>query len=235
MRAVGRAGESLKGRYIIAEDVGTSVEDMAEIRKSTAHVVGLATEHGGGGDPSTLTAHGSFVGIRAAVDSVGRPEGLGGLRVRVQGLGPVGWHRRRRLADAGAELVVADMRGDVVAKAVETFGARAVGPDEIHAADADVFAPCALGAVVDDRTIPRLKVRIVAGSANNQLAEGRHGAVLRQRGILYAPDYVINSGGLMHVAAERGGYDRAKVHARIEGIYDILMGIFPREIGRAHV
>jgi leucine dehydrogenase len=228
MRAMGRAVERLRGRYIVAEDVGTSVEDMAAICTETAHVVGRPADRGGSGDPSPFTAYGCLVGIRAALDHLGRADGLRGARVAIQGLGHVGWHLARLLAEAGARLIVSDIRPEIVERAVRTFGAEAIAVDEIHTADVDVFAPCALGAVINDRTIPALKARIVAGSANNQLAEGRHGAVLRQRGVLYAPDYVVNAGGLMNVAAELGTYDATAVRRRIEGIYDTLMDIFAR-------
>lgn len=228
MEAMGRAVENLKGRYIVAEDVGTSVEDMAAIRRHTTHVVGLPAESGGSGDPSPQTALGCFMGIMAAVEYGGRKGGLDGLTVAVQGLGHVGRHLCRLLADAGARLVVTDIREDAVADAVASFGARAVALDEIHAVEADVFAPCALGAILNDATIPQIRARIVAGSANNQLAEARHGAALRRAGILYAPDYVVNAGGLMQVAAERSGADAATLRRQVEGIRETLHGIFSR-------
>lgn len=228
LQAMGRAVENLKGRYIIAEDVGTGVEDMSHIRKETRHVTGLAPEQGGSGDPSPSTALGVLMGIRAAVDYQGRQKNLSGLRVAVQGMGHVGFHLCRYLAAEGAVLTVTDIREESIRRAVDAFGATAVATDEIFDADVDVFAPCALGAILDDRTIPRLKAGIVAGSSNNQLAEARHGEALRQRGILYAPDYVINAGGVIQVAAEREGHDRDQVTRKIKGLYETVLDILKR-------
>ena len=228
MRAMGRAVENLKGRYIIAEDVGTGVEDMSHLRTQTRHVTGLAPEQGGSGDPSPSTALGVLMGVRAAVDYQAQRKDLSGLRVAVQGLGHVGFHLCRLLAAEGAELTVTDIREDTVKRAVEAFGATTVAADQIFDADVDVFAPCALGAILDDDTIPRLKAGIVAGSANNQLAEARHGDALRQRGILYAPDYVINAGGLIQVAGEREGKGRDQVSRKIKGLYETVLDILKR-------
>ncbi len=228
LRSMGRAVENLKGRYIIAEDVGTGVEDMSHIRAETRYVTGLAPEQGGTGDPSPSTALGVLMGVRAAVDYQSKHKNLSGLRVAVQGLGHVGFHLCRYLAAEGAELTVTDIREDSVQQAVEAFGATAVSTDEIFDADVDVFAPCALGAILDDDTIPRLKAGIVAGSSNNQLAEARHGDALRQRGILYAPDYVINAGGLIQVAGEHEGKGRDQVARKIKGLYDTVLDILRR-------
>ncbi len=228
LQAMGRAVENLKGRYVIAEDVGTGVEDMSHIRKETRHVAGLAPEQGGCGDPSPSTALGVLMGLRAAIDYRGEHKSLSGMRVAVQGLGHVGFHLCRYLAAEGAELVVSDIREESVRRAVKTFGATAIAADQIFDADVDVFAPCALGAILNDETIPRLKAGIVAGSANNQLAEARHGDALRQRGILYAPDYVINAGGVIQVAGEREGLDRDKVTRKVKGLYDTVLDIFDR-------
>jgi leucine dehydrogenase len=230
MAAMGRAVDRLAGRYIIAEDVGTSVEDMAVVRNITRHVAGL--KDGGSGDPSPATARGVFMGIRAAVDYRLRRNSLDGLRVVVQGLGNVGWDLCRQLADEGVRLSVSDIRQDHVERAVETFGAAPIDTDSIFDVEADVFAPCALGAVINDNTLPRLKVAVVAGSSNNQLAEDRHGALLAERGILYAPDYVINAGGVINISHEFGpsgtGYDRTTAFAHVDRIHDTLMTIFKR-------
>jgi len=228
MAAMGRAVERLAGRYIIAEDVGTSVEDMAVVRTVTSHVAGL--KEGGSGDPSPATAHGVFMGIRAAVGYKMRRNSLDGLRVNVQGLGHVGLHLCRQLADEGARLAVADIRREHVEEAVDSFGATPIDPDSIYDVEADVFAPCALGAVINDDTLPRLRVSVVAGSANNQLAENRHGAALAARGILYAPDYVINAGGVINISHELdgGGYDRETAFAHVGRIHDTLLTIFSR-------
>lgn len=226
MQAMGTAVDRLGGRYIVAEDVGTSVEDMAEIARRTAHVSGLDS---GGGDPSPVTAYGTFIGLRASVARrLGRSD-LRGLRVAVQGLGHVGQHLCRHLHEAGARLLVSDLRGEAVQEMVDRYGAEPVPADAILAAEADVFAPCALGGVIDDAALDRLKVAVVAGAANNQLAEDRHGAALAARGILYAPDYVINAGGVINVAHEvlyRGDYDRDRVMAHVGRIAGTLDDVF---------
>ncbi|MGP1394787.1 MAG: Glu/Leu/Phe/Val family dehydrogenase [Inquilinaceae bacterium] len=224
MRAMGRAVDALGGRYIVAEDVGMTVADMGEMRRTTRYVSGLSPQQGGSGDPSGATARGVFVGLRAALAHRGRE--VGGSVVAVQGLGHVGMALCRLLADHGARLIVADTRPEAVTRAVEAFDAVAMAPDTILEAEADVFAPCALGAVIDDDTLPRLKAGIIAGSANNQLAEDRHGEALRRRGILYAPDYAINAGGLMRVAAEWLGTDDGAVAARVEGIARTMTDIY---------
>ena len=225
-RAMGRFVESLGGRYIVAEDVGISVADVETMGRETRHVAG--TSAGGVGDPSPATAYGVFMGIRAAVKQrLGRDD-LEGLRVAVQGLGHVGTHLCRYLAEAGAKLIVTDINQASVARAVAEFGATAVAPDAIIGAEAEVYAPCALGATINDETLEILKAPIVAGSANNQLAEPRHGAELRQRGVLYAPDFVINAGGIIVISHEGPNYDQTAAFAHIGGIHDTLLEIFRR-------
>lgn len=225
MRSMGRAVERLGGRYIVAEDVGTTVDDMAEIHRETAHVSGLPESLGGTGDPSPATAFGVFMGIKAAAEHAGWKDGLTGRTVAVQGLGSVGRQLCRHLADAGARLIVTDLHQPAIDSAVLEFGATAVDPGDIIGIDADIYAPCALGGTINDRTIPSLKVRIVAGSANNPLADAAHGDALRKRGIIYAPDYVINAGGLIKVAEAKLGHDPAATERKIEGIYDITRRI----------
>ncbi len=227
MQALGRAVDRLGGRYIVAEDVGTSPRDMAEVRKETVHVAGLAE---GGGDPSPATAFGVWRGIHAAVRRrLGRAD-LNGVRVAVQGLGHVGHHLCRHLHREGARLFVADLRPAAVARAVAEFGAVPVAVDAIRAVEADVFAPCALGAVIDDEAVACLAAAVVAGAANNQLAAERYGEALAARGILYAPDYVINAGGLINIHHERapGGYDRAAAFAHVARIEGTLAAVFDR-------
>lgn len=224
--AMGRFVDSLGGRYISAEDVGVSVEDVETMARVTPYVVG--TRAGGTGDPSPATAYGVLMGIRAAVAERLGQESLAGLRVAVQGLGHVGLHLCRMLHEAGATLVVSDLNAAAVARATCQFGAEAVAPAAIFDADCDVFAPCALGAVLDDTTIPRLKAKVVAGSANNQLAEARHGAMLMRRGILYAPDYAINAGGVIAVSHDGPGFDKGLVTRQVARIYDTLREIFRR-------
>lgn len=225
LRAMGRFVDGLGGRYITAQDVGTTVRDMDVMRLETEHVRGLSN---GTGNLSPATARGVYAGIRAAVAfRLGR-NGLGGLRVAVQGLGSVGYGLCKFLAEDGVELLVTDLHDEVVRRAVEAYRATPVGVDEIFEQDVEVFAPCALGAVIDDHSVDRLKAKIVAGSANNQLAEIRHGDALHARSILYAPDFVINAGGVIDSAEEGPDYDTERVLKRVETIYDTLMDIFRR-------
>ena len=223
-RAMGRAVQRLAGRYIVAEDVGISVADVDIMAQETRHVCG--TSKGGAGDPSPATAYGVYMGIcAAAAHHLGRNT-LEGLTIAVQGLGHVGYHLCKHLAKAGAKLVVTDINDAQVQKVVKEFDAACVGPDDIYGVDCDVYAPCALGATINDETLTVLKARIVAGSANNQLLEPRHGGILAQRGILYAPDYVINAGGVIHISHEGRNYDRDKAFAHVGEIHDTLIEIF---------
>lgn len=232
LAAFARALEQLNGRYIAAEDSGTSVADMKTMTQFTRHVAGIhdkpSDQGTRSGDPSPATAYGTFIGIKAAVkERLGR-DSLEGLRVAVQGVGNVGFDLARQLKAAGAQLWVTDIHREPLLQAGKELGATVVAPEEIFGLDVDVFAPCALGAVLSDATIPQLKASIVAGAANNQLAEPRHGVELMKRGILYAPDYVINAGGIIDVYHERIGFDRAALIKHIEGIEDNLMEIFER-------
>lgn len=217
--AFGRAVDSLGGKYITAEDVGTKPEHLEIVRRMTKHVVGLPDTSG---DPSPVTAFGVFNGMKACLEHVYGTDSFEGRTIAVQGLGAVGMSLCRHLHEAGARLVVTDLGQERVNRAVSEFGAEAVAPDDIYGVECDVFAPCALGAVLNDETIPQLKARIVAGSANNQLAEHRHGDMLRERGVLYAPDFIINGGGVINVYHELapGGYDREKALARVAKIRD---------------
>ena len=225
LRAMGRAVERLGGRFTISEDVGLTVEDLSVFARETEHVVGLAGESG---DTSPPTARGIYRGILAvACHALGRGD-LGGVRIAVQGLGNVGYRLCEHLAADGAHLVVTDVEPARVARAHTELGAEAVAPEAIYDQAADIFAPCALGAVINDDTIPRLAVRAVAGAANNQLAEDRHGVALAERGILYAPDYVINAGGAINASQEKHGYDAARARRRIDGLYDTLLALFER-------
>jgi leucine dehydrogenase len=229
LRSAGRAIEWLGGRYITGEDVGTTVDDMVEIKRSTDHVLGLPEHLGGCGDPSPRTALGCFVGIEASVRHRLGLTDLAGVRVAVQGLGNVGWNLCGLLAKAGAELVVSDVREELMAAAAHEFGAAPVRPEVVYEAKVDVFSPCALGAVINDDTLPVLTASVVAGGANNQLAdETRHGAMLQQRRILYAPDYVINGGGMIQLALERTALDWAEVDRRVRAIDGTLTEIFDR-------
>jgi leucine dehydrogenase len=217
--AFGRAVERLGGRYITAEDVGTAPEDMVAVKRMTNHVAGLPATSG---DPSPATAFGLFNGIKACLEQAFGSDAVRGRHVAVQGLGAVGMHLCRFLHEDGAQLTVTDISQERLDAAVTGFGAEAVAIDEIFDVDCDVFAPCALGAVINDSTIDRFKARIIAGSANNQLAEPRHADALRERGILYAPDFIINGGGVINVADELlpGGYNRERANAGVSRVRD---------------
>jgi leucine dehydrogenase len=222
-RAHGRAVEALGGRYITAGDVGTSVDDMEYVRSETTSVAGL---YGKSGDPSPVTAHGTYHGIRAcAMERYGDPS-LAGKHITVQGVGHVGYHLCAHLAAEGARLTVTDIYPDRIERVVEEFGATAVEPDAIYAVKADIFAPCALGAGINDDTLKVLEVDIVAGAANNQLAEARHGEELGKRKILYAPDFVINAGGLINVYGEINEWSAERSLRKAEEIYGTLLRIF---------
>jgi len=227
-RAFGKFIEDLRGHYITAEDSGTGLEDMEVIRTVTKHVTGIDPSHGGSGDPSPFTALGVRRGIEAAVKFKLGKDSLAGIRVAVQGVGHVGYHLCRELHAAHATLTVADVDVLKAERASREFGAKAVPIDEIAHVECDVFAPCALGAGLNDGTIPSLRTPIVAGAANNQLAEPRHGDDLHARGILYAPDYAINAGGLVNVAQEVRGYDASVARKKTLEIYDTMWEIFDR-------
>lgn len=228
-RAFGRMIDHLNGRYITGEDVGTSVEDMEIVRQETSHVAGLAS---GSGDPSPVTASGVFHGIRAAVRHRVGSDDLNGMCVAVQGTGHVGYHLCRMLRGAGADLVVTDVSELALERAVVEFGAQAVSPDAIYDTSADVFAPCALGGSINKDTASRLRVAIVAGAANNQLADPTDGVALHRRGILYAPDYVINAGGLINVSWDvlhkDEPYDGEAALAEVAKIEGTLSALFDR-------
>ena len=222
-RAHGRFVESLGGRYITAEDVGTSTADMDFVHMETDYVSGLA---GRSGDPSPVTAHGVFRAIQASAREKWGSDDLAGKTVSLQGCGHVGYYLARELHDAGAKLIVTDIDAERVKRVVSEFGARAVEADDIYTAEADIFAPCALGAVINDKTLPLLKVEIVAGAANNQLLEERHGDALDKKGILYAPDYVANAGGVINVYSELAGWTSERAFRKADEIYDTVLRVF---------
>jgi glutamate dehydrogenase/leucine dehydrogenase len=226
-RSLGRFVDSLGGRYIPTEDMGTYTADVETLRETSRYGVGVAESRGGGGDPSPVTAWGVFCGLRAAVDAAGLAPGLGGKRVVVQGVGKVGMALVRDLLEAGAEVSVSDLDPSRLAEA-ERLGARPVANDGVHREPCDILAPCADGALLSERTIAELRCRIVGGGANNQLATEADDERLRSRGILYAPDFAINAGGLINVADELGpgGYDRRRAIAKTEEIEPTLRKIF---------
>jgi leucine dehydrogenase len=232
LRAFGRYVESLNGLYITAEDVGTDLEDMEVIQHETRWVTGVSPEHGGGGDPSPVTAFGVLQGIHAAVAFQFGDGALKGRSVAVQGLGNVGFNLAKFLREAGAKVFAADINPAATDRARDELGVEVVPTGEILAVPCDVVAPCALGAALNDESIPRLRCRIVAGAANNQLAdERRHGLELHNRGILYAPDFVINAGGLISVYSELVGYNHETAMRLARGIHANMARVF--EISRA--
>lgn len=226
-RAHGRHVESLKGRYITAEDVGTSTADMEYIKAETNHVTGLI---GKSGDPSPVTAYGVYRGMKACAQYRYGSDGLTGKHVALQGCGSVGYHLAKLVHAEGASLTCTDIDPQRVKHVVAETGAKAVAPDDIYDVQADIFAPCALGAVINDDTVGRLRVEIIAGAANNQLAEDRHGELIEQREITYAPDYVINGGGLINVNAELHGWAPERARSKAGEIYDTILRVF--EIAR---
>ncbi len=221
-RAHGRHIAYLGGRYITAEDVGTSPADMELVRRETRHVAGLP---GKSGDPSPVTALGVYRGMKACAQHRWGSDSLAGKTIAVQGVGHVGYYLCRDLAAEGAKLIVTDVVEDKVQRVVRELRATAVAPNEIYGAKADIFAPCALGGVINDTTLRQLKVEIVAGGANNQLAEEEHGDQLEERGMTYAPDYVINGGGLINVNAELAGWSSEEAHRKASEIYDTILRV----------
>lgn len=222
-RAHGRFIESLGGRYITAEDVGTTVTDMEFVHMETSFVSGLP---GASGDPSPVTAYGTYQGIKAAARARFGSDSLKGRTVAVQGLGHVGYYLCRHLAAEDAKLLVTDIEQERVTRVAYEFDATPVGLDDIVTAEADIYAPCALGATINDETLPALRAQIVAGAANNVLAEARHGDALHDRGILYAPDYVINAGGLINVYGELNGWRSEQSMRKAGEIYSTLLKLF---------
>lgn len=225
-RAFGRFVQGLNGRYITAEDVGTTVDDMELIYEETEYVTGISQAFGSSGDPSPVTAYGVYLGMKAAAKEAFGSADLAGKVVAVQGVGNVAYHLCSHLHKEGAELIVTDINIHSVQRAVEEFGAKAVDPDEIYGVKCDIFSPCALGGIINDRTIPQLQAKVIAGSANNQLEADRHGERLHETGILYAPDYVINAGGVINVADELNGYNRERAMKKVESIFANIEKVF---------
>ena len=225
-RALGRFVDSLGGRYLAAEDVGTSTDDAELVALETDHITGLPIARGGSGDPSPMTAWGVFCGMGAAAAEAGLGEDMRGIRVAVQGAGHVGAGLVRHLLDAGAVVTVSDIYPERV-EALVALGASACPPDEVHRQDCDVFAPCALGAVIRPETVGELRCRVVAGAANNQLLDGSMGDELHRRSIVYAPDFVINAGGVLHLAGyETLRWTEEQMGARLAGIGDTLLEVY---------
>lgn len=219
-RALGIYIESLNGRYITAEDVGTTVTDMEIIHLETKYVVGISTSRGGSGDPSLVTAYGVFRGMKACLEEVFDDGSFEGRIVAIQGVGHVGFHLAELLFKERAKIYAADINDKALGRVVNQFGALPVSPEDIYQVECDIFAPCALGSIINDQSIPKFRCKIIAGSANNQLEDDRHGSALYKRSILYAPDYVINAGGLINVADELEGYNRQRALKTASKIYD---------------
>ncbi len=226
-RVYGRFVQSLGGRYITAEDVGTTVHDMAWVWMETDYVTGINRAFGGSGDPSTVTAYGVFQGIRAALKFKTGSDSLSNLTIALQGVGQVGYHLLHHLVPAGAKVVASDLNQENIKRVNHEFaGIEFVEPDKIYDVPCAIFVPCALGGIVNDETIPRLKCQLIAGSANNVLEiEDKHSAELERRNILYIPDFVISAGGLINVANELIRYERRQAMRQASGIYDIVMQV----------
>lgn len=222
-RTFGKFVDGLAGRYITAEDVGTDVRDMEFVRMETKYVTGISKALGGSGDPSPVTAYGVYVGMKACAKQKWGSDSLRGRKIAIQGAGQVARYLCEHLYSEGAELYITDIADDKVKGVLETVKAHVVKPDEIYDTDAEIFSPTALGGIINDETIGKLKCEIIAGGANNQLEdENKHGQMLMEKGILYAPDYVINAGGLINVSNELEGYRQDRAMKQAEGIYDIV-------------
>ncbi len=225
LRTYGRIVDSLGGRYITAEDVGTTTDDLTFVRKETRWVVGIPVAEGGSGDPSPLTARGLYAAARAVAQHLWGNQDLVGRKVLVQGVGKVGTAFVRLLVEARAEVVVTDAYQSAIDQVVETFGVKPVDPDDALDVPCDILSPCAMGAVLNAESIPQLNCEAVVGSANNQLATDEDGDRLAEAGILYAPDFVVNAGGLINVYDELLGYSKSRALHRVDGIYDATMRI----------
>ncbi len=227
LRRFGKFVNSLGGKYITAEDVNMSTRDMEYINMETKHVTGLPEIMGGGGDPSPVTAYSTYMGMKATAKKVFGTDSLAGKKVAVQGMGHVGSYLVDLLKKENCTIYISDIFEDRLKVVADRTGAKVVGKEDIYDLDADIYAPCALGATLNDDTIPRLKCQIVAGAANNQLKEEKkHGQMLINKGIAYAPDFLINAGGLINVYQELIGYNREKAYAKAETIYDVTLQIF---------
>jgi leucine dehydrogenase len=228
LHGMGKFINEFAGKYITAEDVGCTAEDLQVVAEETKFVTGLPRERGGSGDPSPFTALGVFTGLKAAAEVAFHTDNLAGKTVAVQGSGHVGYWLCKHLFEAGARLYVSDVRPERVERVKKEFKAVAVELDDIFEVACDIFAPCALGGVMNDITIPKLRCKVVGGAANNQLLESRHGDALQARGILYAPDYVINAGGIINIGSELDskGYDENRALERIKLIGKVLKDVF---------
>ncbi len=226
MKKFGEFVHSLSGKYITAEDVGMETADMDLVREVTPYVTGISEEKGGAGNPSPITAYGVFMGMKAAAKYKFGDDNLEGKKILVQGIGHVGEVLVEHLNNEGAEIYIADINQDRLNEVSQKYGAKILNGD-VYSADVDIYAPCALGATINDDTIYKIKAQVIAGAANNQLAdEVKHGALLKQRGIAYAPDFLINAGGIINVYAELENYGKTEIMRKTENIYNTTLEIF---------
>jgi leucine dehydrogenase len=229
MRRFGDFVHSLSGKYITAEDVGMTTEDMDTVREVTPYVTGISQDKGGAGNPSPITAYGVFMGMKAAAQFKYGSDVLEDKRIYVEGIGNVGENLVEYLTQEGAEVVIADINQDRLEEVRDKYGATIYGGDDLYSERMDIYAPCALGATINDNTVYKIQADIIAGAANNQLAdEKKHGLLLKERGIVYAPDFLINAGGIINVYAELEGYDRAEIMRKTENIFTTTIEILNR-------
>ncbi|MDQ7916775.1 Glu/Leu/Phe/Val dehydrogenase [Mesonia sp. MT50] len=226
MRKFGEFVESLGGRYITAEDVGMDTADMDTVREVTKHVTGISEHLGGSGNPSPITGYGVYMGMKAAAKFKYGTDSLEGKKVLIQGIGHVGETVLKHVTDEGGKVIIADINQERLEQVRDQYGAVIYSGDDLYTADVDIYAPCALGATINDDTIHKLKADIIAGAANNQLAdETIHGRMLQEKGIVYAPDFLINAGGIINVYAELEGYDKPEIMRKTENIYHTTLEI----------
>jgi leucine dehydrogenase len=227
MRKFGEYVNSLSGKYITAEDVGMETKDMDTVREVTQYVTGISEEKGGSGNPSPITAYGVFMGLKAATKYRFGSDNLEGKKVLVQGIGHVGEVLVQHLTESGAIVTIADINEDRLQQVGAKYGAKIYTGADLYSAEVDIYAPCALGATINDDTIHKIQAKVIAGAANNQLAnEVVHGTILKDKGILYAPDFLINAGGVINVYSELANLTRAQVMEKTENIYNTSLEIF---------
>ncbi|AOW09703.1 Glu/Leu/Phe/Val family dehydrogenase [Flavobacterium gilvum] len=233
MRKFGEFVHSLSGRYITAEDVGMETSDMDLVRDVTPYVTGISEERGGSGNPSPVTAFGVYMGMKAAAKQQFGSEKLEGKKVLVQGIGHVGETLVEYLTKEGAQVFITDINEEKLYQVAAKYNAQIFTGDDLYTADVDIYAPCAMGATVNDATVNKIKAKVIAGAANNQLAnENTHGLILQERGILYAPDFLINAGGIINVYAELAHYDKAEIMRKTENIYNTTLEIFDYAVAK---
>lgn len=227
-QAFGEFVDSFHGEYIAAKDMNTVAADLLQVKSRTSHVLGIEGEPGSSGDPSPVTARGVFRALEATVETIRGSRDISGVSIALQGLGHVGWRLAEMIHEAGGKLWVTDVNQTAVERAVSLFGAIPVAREGIYDLEVDIFSPCAVGAILNESTVERLRCKAVVGAANNQLATERDGERLAARGILYAPDYAVNSGGIINVYQEYEGYDEAKALQKADSIYGTMREIFRR-------